>query len=194
MSRLEQPDSIHEMRRRAPLHYWFRAQNARFAAYAIQAMDQDAQKRCAEQLGYSGALDEAFFREASLALELAIKAVIAQRIEVRLAQLHVVKVRPTHDLVSLRSDAQLPHLPPDDLHRLMIAKRILHWAGRYAASRLDEQADREREEMAPLQDTRPFGSRGLTIIKTRSFDWDDFDRIYQVAATSFVELRDNLPA
>lgn len=192
MSKLEEPVSIHEMRRRAPLHYWAKAQNARFAAYAINTMDQEAQKRCAEQLGYLGALHEAFFREAALALELIIKAVIAQRIEVRLAQRHVVKVRPTHDLVSLWSDAELPRLPPDDLHRLMIAKRILHWAGRYAAPRTDEQADREQEEMAPLEE-RPISSR-LKARRLRSFGWDDFDRIYQVALTSFVELSGNLPA
>jgi hypothetical protein len=37
-------------------------------------------------------------------------------------------------------------------------------------------------------------SSRLKIVRARSFDWDDFDRIYQVAATSFDELRDNLPA
>jgi hypothetical protein len=35
---VEQPDSIHEIRRRAPLHYWLMARNARFAAYALQTM------------------------------------------------------------------------------------------------------------------------------------------------------------
>jgi hypothetical protein len=170
------PISIHEMRRRAPLHYWSKAQNARFVAYALWVLDKDAQERRAEQIGYGGststALGEAFFREASLSLELIIKAVIALRIEVQLAQPHVVRVRPVHDLVSLWSDAGLPRLPSDDLHRLMIAKSILNWSGRYAAPLKDEQADRDREAMVKAH-------------RLRSFRWDDFDRIYQVAATSF---------
>jgi HEPN domain-containing protein len=183
---MEQPESIQEMRRHAPLHYWLMAQNARFAAYAIQSMDREARERCAEQLGYVGDLDQAFCREASVALELVIKAVIAQQ--------HVTKVRTTtHDLVSLWCDAELPSLPPDDEHRLMIAKELLYWEGRYAAPsgpEADKLADAARKKMALLKDTRPFGSMRLTTMG-HSFGWDDFDRIYQVAAISF---RDHLPA
>jgi hypothetical protein len=173
------------------------AQNARFAAYAIQTMDDEDLKRCAEQLGYLGDLDQAFFRETSVALELVIKAVIAQRIEVQKAQQHVTKVRTaTHDLVSLWCDAELPSLPPDDQHRLMIAKELLIWAGRYAAPAspgADEKAEAAREKMALLQDTSPFDSMRLKTMG-HSFDWDDFDRIFQVAATRFTELRGHLPA
>jgi hypothetical protein len=32
--------SIHEMRRRAPLHFLVKADNARFAAYAIATLDR----------------------------------------------------------------------------------------------------------------------------------------------------------
>jgi hypothetical protein len=53
-----------------------------------------------------------------------------------------------------------------------IAKSILNWSGRYAAPLKDEQADRDREAMVKAH-------------RLRSFRWDDFDRIYQVAATSF---------
>jgi hypothetical protein len=173
--------SIHEMRRRAPLHYWGKASNARFAAYAIRAMDQKALKRCAEQIGYGGtpqaATSEAFFREASLTLELIIKAVIAQRIEAGLAMRHVVRVRQIHDLVSLWSDAELPHLPPEDQHRLMLARRILLRSGRYAAPKKDDQAEREQREMTPLEEKSPTESR-LRGAKLRSLGWEDFDWLY----------------
>jgi hypothetical protein len=175
------------MRRRAPLHYWAKAQNARFAAYVIWTVQEQkgVPNQYAEQLGHDGDLLEAFYREASLALELIIKTVIAQRIEMGRAMDHVVKVRPIHDLDKLWLDAQLPPLPRADQHRLLIAKRTLHWSGRYAAPRRDEQADMEREEMEPLEEKQPFGKLFLT--RGRSFNWDDFDRIYQVAAMSFAE-------
>src|ERR1700722_13639943 len=99
---MEKLTSIHEMRRRAPLHYWVKAANARFAAYTLSILDPDTQKRRAEQIGYydgtSVALGEAFLREASLSLELAIKTLIAHRIELRLAMDHVTRVKLTHDL------------------------------------------------------------------------------------------------
>ena len=133
----DQPTSIHEMRRRAPLHYVAKTENARFAAYAIATLDQEAQKRCSDQIRYGGdpclPMSEAFFREAALALELVIKAVIAQRIEVGLAMRHVVRVRPTHDLVVLWAEAELPSLPPADQHHLMIARQgVRHRTGRIA--------------------------------------------------------------
>ena len=187
--------SVHEMRRRAPLHYWFKADNARFAAYALWTFDKGLQKRCAEQIGYSGgttiAMNEAFFREAALSLELAIKAVIAQRIELGLSKRDVIRVRPTHDLVSLWSDAELPRLPPDDLHRLMIAREGLYWSARYAAPVKDEDYTRRQKEMAPLEER--VGSGRLKVIKVRSFAWDDFDRIYKIAAGSFAELSGDGP-
>jgi hypothetical protein len=190
----DEATSIHEMRRRAPLHYEARADNARFAAYAIVTLDQKAQRRCAEQLGYGGdpraPMGEAFFREAALALELIIKAVIAQRIEMGLAMRHVVRVRPTHDLVALWGDAELSPLSPADQHRLMIARQGLVWSGRYAAPRRDEDYERERREMAAFPEERaiPPPSK-LRAVRPRSFSWEDFDRIYQIASQSFWGLR-----
>jgi hypothetical protein len=185
--------SIHELRRRAPLHHLARAENARFAAYFLWTADRDAQRYCAEQIGYGGdprtPMAEAFYREASLALELIIKAVVAQRIELRIAKPGVVRVRPTHDLVALWSEAELVQLPSDDLHRLMIARQLLSWSSRYAAPKKDEQAEEAWAEMAPLQDKPAPGSR-LRAIIPRSFNWEDFDRLYRIAATTFYELRD----
>jgi hypothetical protein len=183
--------SDYERRRRAPLHYEARATNARFAAYVLWNLDGETKRRNAERIGYggtpSGALAEACFREKALALELIIKAVIAQRIEGWRAQSHVVRVRPTHNLITLWEDAELPRLPPDDQYRLMIARRALIWSGRYPAPKTDEDGERERKEMAPLAERPDPGSRPKGV-KLRSFDWDDFDRIYQIAATAFWAL------
>jgi len=186
--------SIHEMRRRAPLHYEARADNARFAAYAIITLHQKAWQRCAEQIGYGGdpwtSIWQAFFREAALALELIIKAVIAQRIENGLAMRHVVRVRPTHDLVTLWADAELPPLSLADQHRLMIARQGLVWSGRYAAPKTDDAFEKEQREMAAFREERAFPPPSkLKAVRPRSFDWDDFDRIYQIALQSFWVLR-----
>jgi exopolysaccharide production protein ExoZ len=69
-----------------------------------------------------------------------VKAVRAERIELGMA--HIPRVKTTNDLVLLWSEAELSHLPPDDLHRLMIARRTLYWLGRYAAPRKDEDYDK----------------------------------------------------
>jgi hypothetical protein len=186
--------SIHEIRRRAPMHYWAKADNARFAAYSLWKMMQCEMREHAEAVGYNGnpsiALNESFLREASIALELIIKAVIAQRVERGTAEAHVTKVRTTHDLASLWKDALLPPLPSEDQHRLLIAKRILYWAGRYAAPKEDQDYDKEQAAMNPLEDRKEFGGR-LKIIKSRSFDWDYVDRIYQIAMASFLHIRQN---
>jgi hypothetical protein len=184
--------SIHEIRRRAPLHYWAKADNARFAAYCLWRLrDRGKNKAAAKEAKYGGAptiaLAESFQREASIALELIIKAVIAQRIECGVANLTTQIVRPTHDLRRLWEDAALPALSNEDQHRLLIARRILLWAGRYAAPKKDDQYDREEAEMEPLQQTVPLGT--LKIIKHRTFDWEDVDRIYQLPHTSFWTIR-----
>jgi hypothetical protein len=72
--------SIHEQRRRAPMHFAAKADNARFSAYLIATVSEEEVRRAAGQISYGGtphiALGEAFRREASIALELIIKAVI----------------------------------------------------------------------------------------------------------------------
>src|ERR1700679_3172413 len=78
-------------------------------------------------------------------------------------------------------------MPREDLHRLMIARRILYWAGRSAAPRKDEMTAREQEAMSALSNRLP-GSKGK-IKLPRSFSWDDFNRIYQMAAGSFWGIR-----
>ncbi len=136
-------------------------------------------------------MEEAFYREASLALELIIKAVIAQRIEMGRALRDVVQVRPTHDLDKLWNEAELPPLCPADRRRLLIAKRLLKWAGRYAAPVKDDQYDAEQREIDRGVVRRPISLK--TLATPQSFEWEDFDRIYQVAYVAFGELREELP-
>lgn len=76
--------SIHEIRRRAPLHYLAKANNARFAAYILSRdLPGVSLAKEATEAGYHGtpniALHEAFRREAAIALELIVKAVIAEK-------------------------------------------------------------------------------------------------------------------
>ncbi len=97
--------SIDERRRRAPLHYWSKGNNARLAARIIHDADEGAQRSSANAIGYNDntriALHESFLRECSIALELILKAVIAQRIEMGIARKKVGRVPFTHDLASL---------------------------------------------------------------------------------------------
>jgi hypothetical protein len=116
--------STHEVRRRAPLHYEAKADNARFVAYLLdQALSADCISQVKVGANYGGtpqvALYEAFRREAALALELIVKAVIAQRIEAENASRYVVSVRPVHDLPKLWQEASLPTLSNEDQRRLV---------------------------------------------------------------------------
>jgi hypothetical protein len=97
--------SIHELRRRAPLHFMAKADNARFVAYVLnQGLSAECTSRIKAAANYGGtpqvAMFEAFRREAAIALELIVKAVIAQNIESGVAPAHIVSVRPTHDVPS----------------------------------------------------------------------------------------------
>lgn len=175
--------SVHERRRRAPLHYWAKADNARFSAYVLWRARSEAQTNAKQVIGYGGspeiALHETFLREAAIALELIIKAVIAQRIELGCAKAQVGTVRTIHDLPSLWADAELPTLPADDRHRLSIAKSILIWSGRYVAPKKDIQYEQERKDHEEV--VGYIGS--LKITRPRSFSWEDVDRIFQLASS-----------
>jgi hypothetical protein len=78
--------SVYEQRRRAPLHFALRAENALKSASVLSNAD----------------VREGFIREASIALELIVKAVIAQRLEVG-ESLGVTKVPATHNVPQLWS-------------------------------------------------------------------------------------------
>jgi len=184
--------SIHEMRRRAPLHYLAKAENARYVAFVLdQRLSEDALSRAAEALPYGGtpgiAVGEGFYREAALALELIVKAVIAQKLELGVAPKYVEKVRPSHDVPRLWADAGLPKIQNKDRRILHLVKRILYWSGRYAAPKDDDQYEKEREEERAL---KPAAAPGvLAFERPLVLDWETFDRIYGIAAEEFWRLR-----
>lgn len=196
MFKMNETVSIHERRRRAPLHFLARAENARFSSFLLWKSKNDDNHEYALEAEYGGspsiALEEAFRREAALSLEFIIKASIAQQIESDCAKPGVIKVRPTHDLVSLWEDAQLPILSTEDQYRLLVSKRILYWSGRYAAPLKDKDFDEEKTELLKLADLQPFGS--AHIIVPRSFSWDNIDRIFQLVVSQLLQLRrEHLP-
>lgn len=177
-----------ERRRRAALRFWHAAENARFSSRVLWSTSSEAANAIRSEFfcgdANSEALVEAYRREASVALELVIKAVIAQRVENGTADMHVGSVPMTHNLPTLWENAKLPKLPKDDKGRLLKAKYILLWTGRYPAPKTDEDFERMRSELkAHKVITGQIGR--FTTTKDLSFAWDDFDRIYQVAADTF---------
>ena len=188
-----QPISGFERTRRAPFHFLARADNARFSAYLLShAPIAEEVLATAEAAGYGGspsiAIREGFDREASIALKLIVKAVIAQRLEVNLADPRVTKVPGHHEMPQLWRDVSLPGLPPADYGRLVIAKVILRWAGCYPAPMRDEEGLKHDSEIwrhAML----PVGNLKIDIRKRISFEWDDVARIYGIAASDFWRVR-----
>lgn len=185
--------STYEMRRRAPLHFWSRAENARLAAHLLAQAATGTASLDLSEIGYGGrpaiAFSEAFLREAAIAIELIVKALIAQQIELSVALPQVTDVRPTHDVPRLWQDAQLPQLPRSDKGRLIFMKQILIWKGRYPAPNKDEDVHRDWEQLLPYHDTVVNFSNGLKTHRSLSLNWTDFDRIYQTVNIEFLTLR-----
>lgn len=189
---MDEPISILEMRRRAPLHFWSKANNARFSAYLLWTVDQKSMNSIAADISYSDntviATAEAFRREAALALELIIKAVVAQNLQRGKSKPGVTGVRTTHDLPSLWVDANLPALSKSDQARLLRAKYILLWTGRYAAPKTDKEYQKMLDEEEKLE--QDVSEETSKILQRLSFNFEDFDRLYQIACASF---NNNLP-
>lgn len=172
---------IDDIRRLAPLHFEARAANARFAAWKLWKLsdgkDTDEGK---QTIGYTGsgsvALAEAWRRERSLALELIVKAVYAQRQEFE-AQPKVV--RATHDVLALWGEAGLPKLSQDDKLRLAVTYQLLQWAGRYAAPRAGSDG---QNALIDRYLTKHHISGTLYFTRMPPFDWDEFDSLYQRAS------------
>jgi len=185
--------SSHEMRRRAPGHYAAKGYNAWFGAYVLWHLSDDTLEKAAEDR-YGGnpriAIGEAYRREASLALELILKAVIACKIQRRTAPAHVKRVPQTHEVLRLWRDAALPTPSPDDATRLFDAGRTLIWTGKYGAPRTDEAGMKEHEEAERLRrvqqkSQKMAGSRGWWHTP---LDWDSFDRLFHVASAELERL------
>jgi hypothetical protein len=188
----ERIETVNERRRKAPLHFWAKADNARFVAHVLCFDSGEHDDKSADLIGYSGnpriARREGFRREASISLELIIKAAIAQRIEAGISAKFVTQVRATHDVLSLWGDAGLPKPSKRDSLLLLLVRRTLLWSGRHAAPRDDVNHEKDLAQEAAIK-----GPRGkLSILnaqKPLSLGWDDFERLYDVALDGFNRAR-----
>ena len=181
------PESIWEVRRKAPFHFLAKADNARMSAYVLSHIGDDFAAKLAADAGYDGAHDialyGAFRREASISMELILKAILCVK----------SKSAPpsTHDVYQLWSDCGLPKLPDDDLYRLTEIAEVLYWSGRYAAPNSDRNMIRADARFEKHQKTKPFGK--LKIIEHTPFGWEEFSALYNVAAQRFWDLEPNDP-
>jgi hypothetical protein len=160
--------SFYECRRREPLRFEISARNALRAARLLE-----------------GSVLDAFWREASLSLELITKAVIAQRLQVGEDLGIITRVPVSHNVPKLWECAKLPQLPPDDSGRLVRARVYLMWAGRYPAPNRDEDGERDEAELR-----EHMNEPGTSLFRTpRTFKYGDVERIYWTAYECFLELR-----
>ncbi len=184
-----------EWRRIAPAHWSGRAANARLSAAAMWQLqdDGDFARAVPASVGYGGtpsiAYSEAFHREAGVALELIIKAVIAQHMTMRRADPATESVPATHDLPALWSEAGLGKLGREDQYRLLVFRSVLTWSGRYATPRTVEAWERENEAFRVLEPPRDSEGR-LRIIHPIPCGWPEFDCLYQVAQQRLFALRE----
>lgn len=185
-------DTLLELRRRAPLHFWAKAENARFVAATLWNSKGGLRPSGAARPEYCGdpaiALNEAFLREASIALELIIKAVIAQQIEYGPDEVRSNIVKYTHAITDLWREAELPKLTRESLYRLMLAQRILFWAGRYAAPKTDAAYAEEQNKLDGIVARN--GSGPLGVSRRITLDWQGFDELFLLAATTFHSMRE----
>lgn len=137
----------------------------------------------------SVAYGEAFRREAAIALELIIKAVIAQRMTMRCADPAIESVPATHDLPTLWGQAGLTKLGREDCYRLLLFKSVLMWSGRYATPRTAEAWERENEAFRTFQPPRDKRGR-LRIHSPIPCGWPEFDYLYQLAKQQLFTLRE----
>ena len=174
---------IDDIRRRAPLHFLAKADNARYCAWTLWSLSKDGIALNKAAIGYHGtpevALGEGWRRERSLALECVVKAVFAQREEGK-AEPRVV--RATHNVSQLWDEARLPKVNRDDRIRLLTTWEILQWAERYAAPR--EGARSDNPELSRL--TKQSGS---LLSRSPAFGWAEFDSLYQRAMQGFYDSR-----
>lgn len=168
--------------------FWPLALNARFAATTLWKASKEEQLFDAgvdETIHASTALHQAFRRESAIALELVIKAVIAQRLGNNTAPAGVTFVRRIHDLPDLWADAALPELSEQDHRRLILAKYILKWTGRYPAPSTDSK-ERTGDWDVYSEDVHRLGR--IKLRTPLSYTWHDFERIFGSAAKVFTEL------
>jgi hypothetical protein len=173
-------------------HWDSSTEKARLCAFLLwSTQDQDRLGALIGDGSYNNgdaglALWEGFRRESAVALELIVKAVVAKRLELRRAPTSD-RVPATHDLPALWAAAGLPALPREDQYRLLLFKSVLLWSGRYATPR---SAKAWAEENAALRtlDNPAVRVGKLRFSKPTTYDWDDFDRLYQTAKARLLSL------
>lgn len=185
--------STFEWRRIAPAGFSARAHNARFCAAALwQLKDGKEFSSLAAEMGYRAtpqiAYGEAFRREAAIALELIVKAVIAQQMHMRRADPTTEGVPATHNLPALWEHAGLPKLGTDDCYRLLLFKSILMWSGRYATPN-SAKAWAEEEKALEVLDPATTPAGHLRIRQPIGCGWSEFDALYSIAARQLLLLQ-----
>lgn len=182
------PESIWDMRRKAPFHFLAKANNARMSAYVLSHIDDNLANELASAARYgddhSFALHEAFRREASISMELILKAILCVK----------TKSAPPakHDVYEFWSKADLPKLSEDDSFRLAEMTEILYWSGRYAAPNSDKAMNKPNERFEKHRKNKHIGK--VKIIENPWLGWKEFDALYKIAARHFWDLKPNDPS
>ena len=162
-------ETIWDLRRRAPAHFWARAENAYTCAKVL--FDQEGET-------HNLALHEGFIRESSIALELILKALIAEQSNAAPPN--------SHDVFDLSNRANLPKLSSDDLMRLTEVTEVLYWSGRYAAPTSDANLKKGEERSKKYQSSKPIGS--TVIISPTPYGWDEFEKLFRIVLNQNFEL------
>lgn len=180
-------ESPHDRRRKAPFHFLARADNARMCAFSLSHINEDQADEFATSANYTGdtqiAFNGGFRREASIAIELILKAIICVK--------NKSKPRAVHDVYELWTEAGLGKPTEDDAMRLAMMTEILYWSGRYAAPLEDKHLEKSEERFRKHQRTTKLGK--LDLIQPTPLTWDDFNALYQTAHTYFWRLNPNDP-
>ena len=186
MNRMLDP---YEATRLSPLGFWSKADGARYVAYCIWTL------RCGTLIDpapiggdIGGAKDALFWgwlRESSLALELIIKTVLAEK--------ERLKDRPSsvpssHNVSQLWKMADLPKTSWEQEYHLRSAHLVLQWFGRYSAPR------KGGIDLFEMRDSlRPRVKLGNgQIPKPITMGWENFDTLYQTAQSEYFSQREDI--
>lgn len=167
-------------------HWRTSAEKARFTAFLLWQMEDstklnDVIRQCNYPNGDADlAVAEAFHRESAIALELIIKAVIAEQMKARGADPATEGVPANHDIPKLWCQATLPELGREDKYRLLLVKSVLMWSGRYAIPRTWESWAEENKAFDMLEDPPPEPGK-FVFRRPITLGWSEFDRLYQMA-------------
>ncbi|MFB9059717.1 MULTISPECIES: hypothetical protein [Sphingobium] len=178
----------YEVARKSPLHFWSKADNARYVAYCLWIMKEgepiDPEPIGGELAQTRTALFEGWLRESSLALELIVKAAFAQG---EAGKIDAKPVPSSHNVPQLWKMAGLPNLSKEEDGWLHVAYQVLQWSGRYAAPiKGKDDLCSAVEERRPREN---FGS--MTALKPMRSRWESFDALYQMACASFLARYDD---